>query len=570
MSLPRVLVVGATGAFGERLAIGLARSRFPLVLVARGGGRLDALAGVLRSMGAEVATLALDRAALDGARLQALKAASPDLFAVVDAAGPFQGAAPTVPRAAIAARLHCIDLADARDYVGATSNLDDEARRAGVAVLSGASSTPALSHAVLDVLTRDAVEIHAIDVAICPGNRAPRGPSVVRAILSYVGRPVQVFREGAWEMRPAWGRPERLTLKGLGARWVSLCDTADLDLLVERYRPRTDATFRAGLELPLMHWSLSALGLLVRAGLVRSLRGAAAPLRTLAETLRPFGTDRGGMQVEAVMRERDGLLRRRVWTLVANGGDGPYVPTLPALAAAKMLASGELTFRGAAPAAGLIPYGAIETELAPFHIATSVDSEVCEPLFRRLLGNRFDALPRILQDAHEVAHAVVLEGRADVREPGNGLARLVARAFHLPRPGRDQPVRVVMRRHPDGSETWERRYRDSTMRSRLSDVGAGLLEERFGPLAARLAVQADDRALTLEVVDARIAGIPLPRLLCPVSRAREWVDAEGRFCFDVPIVLPLLGRLAHYSGWLAPGPAKAAERRPACDPAAAA
>ena len=88
---------------------------------------------------------------------------------------------------------------------------------------------------------------------------------------------------------------------------------------------------------------------------MRSLRVVAGPLKHAADLFLPFGTDRGGMRVEAVTRDRDGTLRRSVWTLVADAGDGPQVPPLPALAALKMLASGELAFRGAAPCAGLIP-----------------------------------------------------------------------------------------------------------------------------------------------------------------------------------------------------------------------
>ena len=89
------------------------------------------------------------------------------------------------------------------------------------------------------------------------------------------------------------------------------------------------------------------------------------------------------------------------------------------------------------------------------------------------------------------------------------------------------------------------------MRSRLvRGREPGTLEERFGPLAASLAVAADPDGLTLEVTAARFFGLPLPRLLAPVSRAREGVDREGRFTFDVPIRVGLLGRLSHYRGWL--------------------
>jgi len=372
MSPPRVLVVGATGAFGERLAAGLARAGFALILAARGGARLAALRERLALAGPEIAALAIDQADLDAARLAALNVDHPGLFAIADAAGPFQGRPPSLPRAAIAAGLHCVDLADARDYVLGIRALDARAREAGVAILSGASSTPALSHAVLDRLTAEADEIHSVEVAIAPGNRAPRGLSLVEAILTWAGRPVRVFRGGRWVEAPGWGRAERFEIDGLGPRRLSLCETADLDLLVERYRPTGDALFRAGLELGILHGGLTALSSLVRLGLVRSLRVLAGPLKHAADLFLPFGTDRGGMRVEAVTRDRDGALRRSVWTLVADAGDGPQVPPLPALAALKMLASRELAFRGAAPCAGLIPYARIAAEFTPYRIRAAM------------------------------------------------------------------------------------------------------------------------------------------------------------------------------------------------------
>ncbi len=43
----------------------------------------------------------------------------------------------------------------------------------------------------------------------------------------------------------------------------------------------------------------------------------------------------------------------------------------------------------------------------------------------------------------------------------------------------------------------------------------------------------------------------MPRFLLPLGVAREY-EADGRFHFDVPIALPLVGPLVHYKGWLTP------------------
>ena len=318
--------------------------------------------------------------AIDTACLNALRARWPGLFAVADASGPFQTSDARLPRAAIGAGLHYVDLADARAFVGGIRVLDAEARAADVAVLAGASSTPALSHAVLDTLVAGSRKVIAIEVSIAPGNRAPRGLSVVQAVLSTVGQPIRVFRGCRWTEEAGWGLNKTIELPGVGKRRVALCETPDLDLLVERYNPAADAVFRAGLELRVLHEGVGALGLLVRLGILKSLAALARPLRVLAEMFKPFGTDRGGMRVDVLLENEAGQLLRRVWTLTADAGDGLYVPTLPALAALKMLADGTLQWRGAAPAPA-----SFHTTPSPRNSATTTS--------QRKLG-RYRRLPR--------------------------------------------------------------------------------------------------------------------------------------------------------------------------------
>jgi saccharopine dehydrogenase-like NADP-dependent oxidoreductase len=547
-----VLVVGATGAFGERLAEGLVRSGIAVIGAARNKARLDLLA---RRLGPRFAVEPLERSSIDTACLDALRARCPGLFAVADASGPFQTSDNRLPRAAIGAGLHYIDLADARAFVGNIRVLDAEARAANVAVLAGASSTPALSHAVLDTLVAGSRKVIAIEVGIAPGNRAPRGLSVMQAILSTVGQPIRVFRGCRWTEEAGWGLNQTIELPGMGKRRVALCETPDLDLLVERYNPVADAVFRAGLELRLLHESVGVLALLVRLGILKSLATLARPLRILADLFKPFGTDRGGMRVDVLLEDGAGQLLRRVWTLTADAGDGPYVPTLPALAALKLLADGSPEWHGAAPCAGFIPYDAIAAEFRHHSIATNVhETSAHAPLFRRLLGVVYDALPPAIRRAHEVRGVLVLEGTADASGSGRLLAKWIARLFRLPRPGSDLPVRVEMRSEDDGSETWTRSYPGVTMRSNLrnADPRTHQLDEVFGPVSIRLQWTATGHGLQLETVGAHLLGCPLPDFLRPRSRASETVGADGQFYFDVPIALPLIGTIVHYKGNLRP------------------
>ena len=138
-----ILVVGAAGVFGSRLVEQLlAMVDADLVLAGRDPSRAAQLVAKLRSAGRSARFEPLDRLKPDAERLKVL---APRV--VIDAAGPFQDSSLALAEACIAAGVHYIDLADARDFVARIPTLDEVARASGVAVVSGASSTPALSHA---------------------------------------------------------------------------------------------------------------------------------------------------------------------------------------------------------------------------------------------------------------------------------------------------------------------------------------------------------------------------------------------------------------------------------------
>jgi hypothetical protein len=139
-----------------------------------------------------------------------------------------------------------------------------------------------------------------------------------------------------------------------------------------RFAPREAAIFRAGLELSVMHLGLYAASLLVQAGLLGSLAPFASLFRWTAEHLKGFGSDRGGMMVVAVGNDAEGEPISAVWSLVAERGDGPVIPTLPALAAIRALADGRITEAGARPCVGVLDLDTIEREFASYRITTEI------------------------------------------------------------------------------------------------------------------------------------------------------------------------------------------------------
>jgi saccharopine dehydrogenase-like NADP-dependent oxidoreductase len=364
----RVVVLGAAGVLGSRIAARLAHDeQFELLLAGR---RLPPLEGLRASIGdMRVRACALDTAAADFPA--ALAALQPQL--VLHAAGPFQGQDYRVAEACMAAGSDYIDLADGRDFVCGFSRLDERARRAGRLLVSGASSVPALSSAAVDALLPRFGSLHAIEHAINPGNRTPRGDATVASILGYCGRPVRLWRNGRWEVAHGWMDSRRQWFP-FGQRRVGVCDIPDLELFPARYAQARSVIFRAGLELPLLQWATWGMGVLVRLGVIRDLTRHAPALRRMSEWFLRFGSDVGGMAVELRGTDRQGQPLHLCWWLDADAGDGPQVPVTPAIVLARRLADGLLEAKGAMPCMGLLTLEQIVEGFDGFALRTGVEA----------------------------------------------------------------------------------------------------------------------------------------------------------------------------------------------------
>ncbi|MHA3915288.1 saccharopine dehydrogenase NADP-binding domain-containing protein [Halovulum sp. GXIMD14793] len=171
----KVIILGGYGAFGALLSELLIKDGHQLWIAGRNQAAANALATRLGCRALEV-----DRKG----DLSPLFASEPDV--IVDAAGPFQSYDDPylLPKRCIAEGCSYLDLSDSTEFTQGITTLDTEARAAGVCILSGASSVPGLSSAVVASLTRGMSEIALIESAILPGNRAPRGRSVIASIVS--------------------------------------------------------------------------------------------------------------------------------------------------------------------------------------------------------------------------------------------------------------------------------------------------------------------------------------------------------------------------------------------------
>jgi hypothetical protein len=330
-----------------------------------------------------------------------------------------------------------------------------------------------------------------------------------------------------------------------------LCETPDLDLLPARYPSVRTVRFRAGLELTLLHLGLWVLTLPVRAGLIGSLRPAAAALQKIAAVFTPFGTDRGGMSVEARGRDATGRSTLAIWSLVAEAGDGPNIPILPALALIRRLIDGHPVAAGAYVASDCLSLAAIEKEFHRFRITTRHDARrpAAASLLERALGPGVEHLPRLVRRIH-TADGVRLRGRAEIAGAQGWTGRAIARLFGFPASTSDAPAHVVLQRQGD-REIWTRHFGGSKFRSVLSAAPLPhRLRERFGPFTFELGITAHAAGFDLAVLGWWLGPLPLPRRLAPQAPARAFIDGADRYRFDVRIELPWVGPIVHYQGWL--------------------
>ena len=360
--MTKVLVLGGYGNFGKRICEALANAEIPVIVSGRNELKAHALANEL---GAYATAHAFDvRTTLDAT----LKSLRPHL--VINLCGPFQTADYAIAECCIENGIDVIDLADAREYVTNITTLDKKAKEAGVRVISGASTLPALSAAVIDHYKDEFSKIEFLKFGIAPGQKAERGLATTQAIMTYVGKPIKPF-PGIREHVYGWQDLYKQSFPEIGNRWMANCDVPELDLFPKRYDIER-IQFSAGIELPVLHWGLWACSWLVRAGIPIPLVKLAPTLLRISNWFNAMGSEDGGMHIIIKGKDKKGKPHTRKWFIIGFEESGPHIPTAPAIALAKKFHAGELFAQGAYPCVGLVTLDECLQELALKPIKTFV------------------------------------------------------------------------------------------------------------------------------------------------------------------------------------------------------
>lgn len=368
----KIVVIGATGHFGGRFCRRfLGEPNTELMVASRSAESAETLAVELHSLcpGATVRAVVLDQSA-PGFK-EDLKVLNPDI--VIHTAGPYQGQDYRVAKACIDCGCHYIDLADGRDFVQNFGSLNEDASRRGVLLVSGASTLPGLSSAVIDHVRDRFAKVLEVEISIAPAHQTPRGTGTVAAVLSYCGKPFDVLVNGEHVTMHGWQNLKVQRYSDPGTRLSGACDVPDLSLLPDYVGGANTVTFHAALEAKWEHIALWKMGWLTRFRIVKNWNRFIPAFQWLSDKLINLGSDVGGMRIRLSGAGEDGVSKCVEWNLTARQNHGPEIPCVPALILARKLVRDEISERGAHACLGMITLSEFDSEVSDLDIDWRVE-----------------------------------------------------------------------------------------------------------------------------------------------------------------------------------------------------
>ena len=358
--MKKVLVLGGYGNFGKRIARLLTNQNIFVIIAGRNRVKAKALSDELPKDLSSISTLDITSGFLE--KLKIIKPA-----VVINTCGPFQNSDYSVAKACIEFGVHYIDLADSRDFVREITTLDTAAKAKNITVISGASTVPCLSSAIVEHYLPEFSEIDSLKFGISPGQKTERGLATTKGVLIYLGKRLKSC--SGYEKRYGWQDLYLQKYPEIGNRWMANCEVPDLDLLPEKYGIKK-IRFSAGMENPMLHLSIWALSWIVRSGFPIKLEDHASLLLKASDCFNFLGSADSGMHLILEGKNHNGENLVKKWFIVAFEGDGPYIPTIPSVILTKKLLEGKFNLNGAMPCVALISLKEYLEELKNFNIKT--------------------------------------------------------------------------------------------------------------------------------------------------------------------------------------------------------
>ncbi|MDI3399218.1 saccharopine dehydrogenase NADP-binding domain-containing protein [Pseudomonas sp. V88_4] len=344
----RVLVVGGYGNFGSIVSRHLIEMPdIELVISGRDPQKLAHKVDELKARSGVVCESWCGNAMRAGfdAALKSL-----NIQLVIHTGGPFQGQSYAVAEGCIGAGVHYCDLSDCRTFVNDIGILDTRAKQAGVAILSGCSSVPTLSSALIDEQRHRFSRIDSIEHGISSSAKMP-GLSTVEGVLAYAGKPIRQLRNGQVHEVAGWLDLTLRKMPHLGVRVLANVDVPDMDIFAKRYGAGT-LSFKAGAGLKLGGVANGLFALARRFGAFRDHLPWAARLHRWGTWFERFGDGNSAMYIDVTGLGIDGKPLAMTVQLTARNDKGPEIPSCAAVALAAKIAQGYQPEAGARPCVG--------------------------------------------------------------------------------------------------------------------------------------------------------------------------------------------------------------------------
>ncbi|KAE9639076.1 saccharopine dehydrogenase [Pseudomonas sp. PB103] len=346
----RVMVVGGYGNFGSIVCRHLAQMPgVQLLLSGRDRLKLQRKVDELNSHAGTVAEGWCGDAM--GAEFRAALRAM-DIQLVIHTGGPFQGQSYAVAESCIAAGVSYCDLSDCRTFVNGIGVLDAQAKQAGVAILSGCSSVPTLSSAIIDQQRSRFSRIDVIEHGISSSAKMP-GLSTIEGVFAYAGKPIKQLKNGQVHEVLGWQDLTLRKMPQMGTRLLANVDVPDMDIFAGRYGAQT-LCFKAGAGLKMGSLASYLLAQALRLGLVRDHALWAVRLHRLGTRFERFGDGKSAMYIDVHGVGLEAQPLTMTVQLTALNDKGPEIPSCAAVALAAKMALGYEPQAGARPCVGEI------------------------------------------------------------------------------------------------------------------------------------------------------------------------------------------------------------------------
>lgn len=296
--------------------------------------------------------------------VKTIKTAAPDV--VASAAGPFYKYADNVYRAVLEAGVDCVDLCD--DYPGAKTalSLDEEAKEAGITIITGMGDSPGMTNIIVKYMAGKLDHVDNIDISWVTSVTESLGMAVLKHSFLTFAETTHQFLDGKLTEVQGFSGKETIEFPSpVGKCEVMYCDHPEPFTLPLHIKDVKNVTCKGGmcptnvLNPAMDIWT--RLGLTstepIQVGKVpiAPIDFISAFLINAAKKAEKEGIPPIGAQRIEVTGERKGDPTRYVWTVT-----GSMISNTPRVlvTAAKLLAKGKIKVKGVYP-----PEGCIDPEL---------------------------------------------------------------------------------------------------------------------------------------------------------------------------------------------------------------